>query len=588
MSVLLVVTTGSVALPIAQGLVAPTAEAAQATSTAPSLASSQQSRPDPISAAVAARATGEPVLIESDQTDTSRTYANPDGSKTTDYYSAPIQVDQGGTWTNIDTTLVQNADGTFSPKAAVGTIDLSGGGAGDLATLSNAGHSVGIGFGSGNLPVPTISGSTATYAGVAPGLNLLVTATAAGFEFSLQLTKAPTTSTTYTIPLDLQGLTAVQDSTGAPSLVTSSGTVVARSSNGLMYGATVDSQTGLPTMEQPVPVTLSSSATGQQELQVTPDQSFFDNPAVTYPVTIDPTTTLTEEHWTMVDSKWPTDSFYDNTGISAKIGTTSSGAEKWISYFEFNTSSLHNKYINSATFKAYETGSGSCTAEEADLYDVPSGFTASTDWDNQPTLGTKISSVSAAYGYSSSCPANWLDMAATSEAKSWASSSSNSGTVALVSANEDNNDYYKAFDTNAEMSVTYTDYPATPTSLRPSGGGGFDSDTAYGNIFNQGGSTFYGSPSNNNGYSGSDIVGMAMSPDSKGYWLATGTGSFYNYGDTSAVASFTPTNPLVGISGDGASGGFYAFTAEGNVYAEAEQARGGHRPAAATTQGRGS
>lgn len=148
---LLALSTCLVALPIAQDLAMTPASASQTTSSTLPQTSSSTSRPDPVSAAIAARITGAPVLIESDQTDTSRTYANPDGSKTTDYYSAPVQVDQNGTWTNIDTTLVQNAYGTFSPKAAVGTIELSGGGSGDLASLSSNGRSVGIGFGTGSL-----------------------------------------------------------------------------------------------------------------------------------------------------------------------------------------------------------------------------------------------------------------------------------------------------------------------------------------------------------------------------------------------------------------------------------------------------
>ncbi|MBB6568943.1 hypothetical protein HPO96_13245 [Kribbella sandramycini] len=80
-----------------------------------------------------AAASNSPVEIADRTTETSQTFANPDGTLTTELSNEPVRVRQSGTWRAADATLEFRADGSVGTKAAVSRISLSGGGAGRSA-----------------------------------------------------------------------------------------------------------------------------------------------------------------------------------------------------------------------------------------------------------------------------------------------------------------------------------------------------------------------------------------------------------------------------------------------------------------------
>ncbi|MGL5829184.1 MAG: DNRLRE domain-containing protein, partial [Angustibacter sp.] len=85
------------------------------------------SRPDAVSAAVTARAQGSRVEVTSERTGTSTTWANPDGSSTTEQHAGPIRVrDAAGAWRDVDLGLVQDADGSVAPPVHPVDLKLSG------------------------------------------------------------------------------------------------------------------------------------------------------------------------------------------------------------------------------------------------------------------------------------------------------------------------------------------------------------------------------------------------------------------------------------------------------------------------------
>src|SRR5581483_10142527 len=80
----------------------------------------------------------------------------------------------------IDPTLRRGSDGVLRTAATPNALTLSGGGLGALASVADgSGHVLGFGLPDA-LATPTVSGASATYAGVYPGIDLVVTAQPSG------------------------------------------------------------------------------------------------------------------------------------------------------------------------------------------------------------------------------------------------------------------------------------------------------------------------------------------------------------------------------------------------------------------------
>src|SRR5712691_4015529 len=126
-------------------------------------------------ALAAARTAGHPVAVPEDTTPTSTVAANPNGTLTLTESTAPVRKLSGGQWRNLDSTLHLDSAGKVSAAVTTVGVTLSPGGSGPLATLTGAGRTLAVSF-PVPLPAPTLSGSTATYADVLPGVDLLVTA----------------------------------------------------------------------------------------------------------------------------------------------------------------------------------------------------------------------------------------------------------------------------------------------------------------------------------------------------------------------------------------------------------------------------
>lgn len=151
------------------------AEAPAATSAAAPGASARQ-------ALAQAATTGKPVPVPGMTAATEDVTADPSGYFTLHDYARPAYVQQGQTWVPIDPTLHADADGTISPNAIPGGLELSGGGLGPLAVLHSqdlTGDRLSITWPQ-PLPAPTLSGATATYADVLPGVDLELTADSEG------------------------------------------------------------------------------------------------------------------------------------------------------------------------------------------------------------------------------------------------------------------------------------------------------------------------------------------------------------------------------------------------------------------------
>jgi len=94
--------------------------------------------------------------------------------------------------------------------------------------------------------------------------------------------------------------------------------------------------------------------------------------------------------------------------------------------------------------------------------------------------------------------------------------------------------------------------------------------TSAGNVYNQDGAPWFGSKAN---AGVTDVVGLAPTPDGEGYWLVGSKGEVWDFGDaalvTTVITTSCATGKIAGVASAGSAGGFYAFDACGNVYAEA-------------------
>ena len=91
--------------------------------------------------------------------------------------------------------------------------------------------------------------------------------------------------------------------------------------------------------------------------------------------------------------------------------------------------------------------------------------------------------------------------------------------------------------------------------------------TTLGNVYNEAGATFYGSAARV--HLASPVSAIALTPDAKGYWLVTKSGTVYPYGDAVSESSLkvnAKARPIVAITPTADGGGYYLVSSLGNVF----------------------
>ena len=160
------------------------------------------SRPDPVSAAVTARAQGSRVEVVGLRSETSTTWVNPDGTQTTEQHGGPIRFrDHRGALKAVDLGLADLPGGTVAPRGHPLGLSLAGSGKGagggprqgSGTDLTFARERPGAGGTArevrlvwpGLLGRPRLAGATATYVDAQPGVDLVVASRRTGFEQQL-------------------------------------------------------------------------------------------------------------------------------------------------------------------------------------------------------------------------------------------------------------------------------------------------------------------------------------------------------------------------------------------------------------------
>lgn len=96
---------------------------------------------------------------------------------------------------------------------------------------------------------------------------------------------------------------------------------------------------------------VETASDGTQTLVLTPDADFLADPDLTYPVTVDPTSTLA-----VTTDTWIQTPDYPDSQVSSqelKSGTYDGGADLARSYLKFDVSKFTGKHITDTNFALY-------------------------------------------------------------------------------------------------------------------------------------------------------------------------------------------------------------------------------------------
>ncbi|MGY0460029.1 DNRLRE domain-containing protein [Kitasatospora sp. cg17-2] len=447
---------------------------------------------DLASARLAAKLRGKAVEVLAARSETSTTWANPDGTLTTETAAGPVRYRNGADWVDVDVTFARQADGSVKSKAHPRGLALSGARgpratsfdaaaaapAQDLLALTSGGRNVAMRW-KGGLPEPRIDGARATYPDVLPGTDLLVEATRTGYEQSVLLKRRPTGSAAFTLPLRAPGVTAAQQADGSVLFTeTATGRELSTMPAPVMWDDTVDPRSLEHTRRAPVGLTVAQHG-DDIELRLTPDQAFLTDPATRFPVTVDPSdTVLSDVFDTFVQQGETTD---QSSSTDLKIGWPGDYADPPAnskprvarSFVTWDMTPIKDALVAKATLSLFDYHSWDCTKPTAwEVWDTGTSTTG-TRWTAQPTWYGRYATSTETRGQNCA-NGGYVNADVTSLLQNWAGQTTvTKQGLGIRAANEGSTLGWKRFYSgNAaaaqipRLKVTYNYRPRTGTDLQ--------------------------------------------------------------------------------------------------------------------------
>ncbi|MEU1623131.1 DNRLRE domain-containing protein [Streptomyces sp. NPDC005722] len=415
-----------------------------------------------------ARLQDRKIEVLSARTADTTTWALPSGELQTAAYAGPVRVKQDGVWQDIDTSL-SDTGSDLTPAATAADVAVSDGGDTSLASVAKGEKSFGLGW-QDKLPIPVVKGNTASY-DLGDGQKLTVSALAQGFTESVVLDHQPDGPVSYRLPLNLDGLKLSQADSGHLLLKDTDGKLVAEASAPMMWDSTKNPVSGESDHQTRVATTVETDSDGTQSLVLTPAADFLAT--ATYPVTVDPTSTLAATTDTWVQTPDYPDSQQGSQEL--KSGTYDTGQDVARSYLNFDVAKFKGKRITSATMSLYSYYSSTCATggpgTQARRITTPLD-TVNITWGTQPsTTTTNMATNTGHWGYDSSCPAAYSNWTLTGMVQDWADGAANYG-IQVRSADETDPTTWRRFRsanyTTAgyapKLSVTYNSYATTSSA----------------------------------------------------------------------------------------------------------------------------
>ncbi len=447
-------------------------------------------------ASAEAAASGHAVEVQDLTTSTTQVMAEPDGSFTLTSDREPVRMERDGEWIPIDTKLIQNADGSFSPQAADVELTFSGGGTGPALVLGDprSDSSVSISW-PGGLPVPVIADNVATYVDVLPGVDLVLTASGDSYSETLVVHNPEAAANPQLQQLRLtftaNKLNLTKTSDGGLAASNSSGQQVFAGATPVAWDSNYDPQFGAqPTATDPggartdqlalsMPNLNAGSSEATATAVLTTPSAALSGPDVQYPVFIDPLLSRVSSQHHLLVTSGPTSMHVYDSGADLKVGDCSGWAEcnnigVARSYFTFDISDLAGKYswqvgtptVFDATVKAYQIhNAAGCTAEPVSLY-TTNAFNSSSVWPGPDYTSGVLATDSE--NYSNDCGTgnggyDVFSSAAVAQAVTGAVGNA-SMAFGLKAPNENDPNQWKRFDTNPQLQVHFGYAPTSVTA----------------------------------------------------------------------------------------------------------------------------
>ncbi|MEV8531268.1 hypothetical protein [Streptomyces sp. NPDC051211] len=438
-----------------------------------------------------AKSSGVAVEVLGKRTEYATTYANPDGvTFRVDRSITPVRAkNAAGTWVKADPALELRSDGRLAPKGSILGLSFSNGGPGSgmLKTEPVPGYSLAMGW-PGKLPKPVVSGDSATYTNVFPGVDLRLTAASDAFRYGL-IIKSPEAAANPAVrkvrfSLATQNLwisgdaatgwTATPRSTsrvqlraGAALMWDSKGT--GTSPNGSSFEGPADGDTFRP----------ASVVPADDSLTLVPDAGLLAQTSPSaYPLYVFPEVTTGRTDRVLVRSDGYHSHAWGNGADNRGKGAGATGSRVERLYFQFRPWAASDQEILDAQFKVTRTWAAQCEARPLQLIRVGGEVGRRTTWERQPEYLDRMGDQMAGAASGAACdsgpstgtvtfkdnPAE-PDENLTETVRVFARGSFSQLTLELRAEDETDTSAWKSFRNNAVLSVTYVDKPDAPTSV---------------------------------------------------------------------------------------------------------------------------
>ncbi len=382
--------------------------------------------------AVAAEPTPPPPPVQVLTEDTTAV-ARPDGGREVTLFAGPVQLRRGAEWVPVDLTLAVGPDGVVRPAAAPHDLSLTP--TGPVVRYSQGGGAALAPVTTGPLPAPVLAGHRATYEQVAPGYDLVVEATRAGFLAAIRRAGTPTGPAPRLALTPAPGPAAATGPATGP--VPGSAT---ESVPGSVPGSVPAAGSGPAPAADPAAVAAADALAAAAGTASAVSRVVAAAPAAgPAPAPFDTTVQTTIRN---TDASGDPDlrlGSYDGVAVAR-------------SYLAFDLAELAGRPVGAARLRVHQDWSSSCEPAAWQVWSSPAAGPA-TRWTGQPAAERLWATSTETRGHSPACAAGWTEVDVTELVRSWVAAGVPNGTVQLRAADETDPRGWKRLGSAESMTV---------------------------------------------------------------------------------------------------------------------------------------